>query len=541
MISSTWPAELVRALLQVEREMPEATNAEKADRLNDLQDIRRVTPGQVKNKIQALDGTKGDRPGVPGWRDKTVEGDGPTLLGKPVPPGEPAETSPSCGSARLDPVETQADMQDYELVGDTFVFAFEKKVITIDRARMDTICADYSEFGGGLKQAELARAHGLPLPIVRRVLTAYGQYKSSPPFTRETTAEAADAGELDALAERAVEVQEKALLKKIEHQQISNMRRRLLRLESEAYHREKLFEAAAEAAANVSVLPARNLVLNTGQPWHCHAPTTDEHAGLPSNPDENYGPGYGTPEAVGRIRFHADYTAAWVRSQPGSCETLRRSLLGDTMQAFNGTTKGGTPLRTDMSDPEVFERLLDALLYGIVTLRGSARHQHIYYVPGNHEGDIAHLLALTIKRVVEAQGLDDVTVHIHRRLYEHFRIGESLHMLDHGTGYSSLSGNKAKTTAEVNAREVAGDDFDGAKRIYTYVGHLHESQIAMVGHHHELIRLPAMCENNDYETKLRLPGRGAARLFRLNELGHITDEHRLDFRSRPETRLLEAA
>lgn len=523
MISKAWPAELMRALQQVEREMPEATAIAKAERLNQIQSIKVVTPGQLKNRLQALDGKKGDRSGVPGWRDMEID-PGPGLFDDAAAP--PAETTPN---RRLQPVEVQADMQDYEVIGGQFVFAFNGKVVRISRERMDAICADYSEYGGGLTQAELAREHGLPRPLVIRVLRAYGHYKASPPFTRETVAEAAEEGRADDLVERAVEVHERALIRKIEQAQVSRALARLRELESEDYRRRQEHEAVERAAARVQPLPPRSLVLSAGAAWHCHAPTTDEHAGKSADPRSDFGPGYSTDEAVRRLRAHADYLSAWIRSQPGRCTVLHRSFIGDIIETWKGSTASGTPLGgMDASDPDVFEAVLDALVYTITALRGAAERLVIRYVPGNHDGDMMHVLMGVLRRVCEVQGLHDVTVETHRRLYAHFRVGESLHILDHGKGYGPLTGYKARASAEVTAREVAGDDYDGARSIYTYVGHLHESQVSMLGHHHELIRLPALCENNDYETSLRLPGRGGARVFRLDARGRITDEHRVD-------------
>lgn len=443
-----------------------------------------------------------------------------------TPPAEaPSEVAPAPYPRS---VETETELHDYRLIGDKYLFVVDRRLFEIERDRMEKICADYSEQGGGMTQAEVARRHGLPLPILQRILRAYSHFKTSVPFTRERVAEAAAAGELDALADNAVEVAEHALQRKIAEAEITRMRLRLKELESQEYRRAKVREAAVAAAQGLAIPPALPKEHQVGIQWNALVVSTDEHAGKGSDSRTTYGPGYSTEKACRRLMLHADYTADWIRREGGVCDTIFRCFLGDILEAFKGTTLNGTHLKTDLKDSIIWGHIMRAIIYSINALRPVCRRVVIRAVPGNHDGDLVPMLFEAVSIAYEMAGIADVEFVTHHLPYDSFLVGDTLHMLDHGRGYGNLTGFKAKTAAETNAREIGGELFAQAKWIYTYVGHLHEDQVASLGGHHKLIRLPAFCDSNDFETMLRLPGEAGFRLFRLDDAGrHFRSEERL--------------
>lgn len=416
-------------------------------------------------------------------------------------------------------VDTSIEQHRYFFDGQHYFFTVNSKIYRIPAERMEKICSDYSHHGGDLTQAELARKHGLPIPVMQAILGAYKHFKASLPFTREKVAAAAASGGLDALAEETVEVQEAALQRKIQEAEITRMRHRLRELESEEYHKEKVRAAAATAAENLRLRPMQPKSLSRGKAWQAHIISTDEHAGKGNDPTASYGRTYGTELMARRLMLHADYAAAWIRSEQGFCEVAHRSFLGDIFEAFKGTTVGGTHLKTDLTDPQIWGIVLDAIIYSIDALRTCSRRVVVRLVGGNHDGALVVMLAQALERAYRMAKATDVEIRVVEKPYDHFLIGETLHVLDHGKGYGSLTGWKAKALAESNAREIAGQDFHRAKWIFTYVGHLHEDQVASYGGHHRLIRLPAFCESNEYETGLRLTGEAGFKLYRLDENG----------------------
>lgn len=417
-------------------------------------------------------------------------------------------------------------LQDYALVGDTYVFTINGKLWQIERERMERICADYSAYGGNLTQAQLAREHGLPVEVVKRMLAAYKQYKASLPFTRETIKEFAERQQLDALAEQAVEVQEAALERKIAQKQIDKMRSRLEQLESEEFVRKRFLEELERIVPTIRVEPkARLWAPSEGGPWIAHVPTTDEHIGKYVWGEETFGDNLDTSLSCQRLVTHAEHAASWISGQPGRCEVAYRTFIGDFFHALTGQTEHGTRLDQDTRSARVWAKGLEAAVKSVLTLAQVADRVEVYGAMGNHDGfafyQFMHALQLAL------QNEPRVTVHASPKRYSAFRVGTTLHVLDHGYRVKELTGWKAKAQAEVVAREIGGDDYQGAEHVYTYVGHLHEWSGASLGRHHELIRLPSLGESDAFETELRFPADPRAHLYRLDARGRIETEHRI--------------
>ena len=142
--------------------------------------------------------------------------------------------------------------------------------------------------------------------------------------------------------------------------------------------------------------------------------------------------------------------------------------------------------------------------------------------PGNHDGkDTLFQLFTAVER--SFKGVPEVEVRVHPGRFASFRVGTTLHVLDHGYGIPEAFGWRGKAQAEVVARSLPG--FEGAETILTYMGHLHNRTVSSSGDHHTLIRLEALTEPDDYAIDLRHRHRPAARLFRLDEKGRIVIEH----------------
>lgn len=415
-------------------------------------------------------------------------------------------------------------LHDYELVGDTFVFSINGKVWSIPRERMERICEDYSSYGGNLTQAELAREHGLPLEIVKRVLSAYKHYKASLPFTREKVKDYAERGELDALAEEAVEVQEHVLERKIQQKTVERAFARLRELEAEDYTRRQFYEQVGDLLTSIELPAVEKNFGPFGDNFVALVPTTDEHVGKYVWHKESItGQSLDTDLSCDYLKRHADMAAAWIHRRPGHCTRAVRMFGGDYFHALTGTTENGTHLSQDTRGARVWTMGVEAAIYSIQQLRGVADEVAVYGAAGNHDGfhffQFMHALKLAFA------GCPDVTVHADPRRFVAFREGTTLHVLDHGKGIGSLAAWKAQAQAEVVAREVGGELYHGAQNIYTWVGHLHEEQTATLGRHHHLIRLESLGESDDYETSLRYASDPVARVYALDGQGRLSDMH----------------
>lgn len=422
-------------------------------------------------------------------------------------------------------------LQDYALVGNVYVFTINGRLWQIERERMERICADYSVYGGGMTQAQLAREHGLPIEVVKRILAAYKQYRASLPFTRETVKEAAERGELDTLAEQAVEAQEAALERKIAQKQVERMRARLEQLESQEYVKRKFLAELERIIPQVHVAPvdilppAFDREATAQEKWAAHIPTTDEHIGKYVWEKEAFGDNYDSDISCQRLVTHAQHAARWIASQPGRCAVAYRTFLGDFFHALTGQTEHGTRLDQDTRSARVWAMGLEAAITSIQALARVAERVEVYGAMGNHDGFSFFQFMHALKLALQAD--PRITVHVSPRRYSAFRVGTTLHVLDHGYGVGTLTGWKAKAQAEVVAREIAGQEYEGVEQIYTYVGHLHEWSGASLGRHHELIRLPSLGESDEYETSLRFSTAPRAHVYRLDAQGRIETEYRI--------------
>lgn len=412
-------------------------------------------------------------------------------------------------------------LRDYQFLGGSFLFVIGERMIAIDYDRWDQICRDYSEYGSDMSGSEIARKHGLPLPVVRRCLTKYGQYKSSPPNCRERIEEHKE--DLAPLISEAIENDEHRFIAQLESQRDREWRKEFVALKKERVAEDRVLEAARQIAAEMApVVVSGSFEPLPGEPWYGHFPTTDEHIGKRVWGKESFGLDYDTPIGVARLRAHGDSTAAWVASQPGKCLVGYRTLVGDLTHALMGETAHGTKLDQDTRAGKVWTETAEACVYSIAKLAAVCERVVVKGAKGNHDGFLFYVFMEYLRARMAT--VPNVSVEPTPAAYDTFRVGSALHVLDHGYGVGKLTGWKAKAQAEVVAREIGGADFHGADMIYTYVGHLHEDEKGSHGAHLQLRRLPSLGESDDYETGLRYASTPTAHLFRLNERGLIDTE-----------------
>lgn len=421
------------------------------------------------------------------------------------------------------PSDLTDDLRDYQYIDGTFLWVVNEKLYAVEYERWDAICHDYSEHGGDLTQAEVARKHGVPLPILKRILRRYGQYKASPPNCRERISDHKE--DFTPLVEEAIENDEYRFLDELQRKRDQEWRKEYIELKKQDLVQQRMIEAAERIAASrptpqITGVPA--IVTRGGEPWEAHVPTTDEHGGKYVWGKESFGEDYDTPETCRRLVHHAEAAADWIASQPGECRVIHRSLMGDLFHALTGETEHGTNLDQDTRSAHVLILVLDALERGCRLLARTTDHLHLRGSKGNHDGFQFTFAMVTLRALL--RDVDNITVHVEPGYYDSWRVGSTLHVIDHGYRVGNLTGWKAKAQAEVVAREVGGADFHGAEQIITYVGHLHEEQRASNGSHLKLIRLPSLGESDDFETSLRYASQPAAHLFRLDPLGRICDE-----------------
>lgn len=392
----------------------------------------------------------------------------------------------------------------------------------MSKALEGSIITDYVSMGSNLTQREVARKHGLSLKEVQVFLKERGITKASLPFTPldlETREEAE-------LVTEALTLKEQRIGRKIEAGYVAKLERDHRQLLEERMSQDRIIEAAKEIAASVKSRAPGVLVFEKtkekGDPWQAHVPTADEHVGSLVWEHEAFGDDYDTKIACARLVRHAQLAAEWIQSQPGECTMIHRSFLGDLFHALLGGTERGTRLDQDTRAGKVWYLLLEALRESVATLAQTGVPVTVRGVKGNHDGQFEFLAAMyTLKMIFE--GNDKVNVVTTPGRYEAFLVNKTAHVLDHGTGYQSVAAERTRRGADMVARQLGITSV--ADQIITYVGHNHSYE-AEFGQH-TVIRLPAFCESDEYETSIRYYHEPQAQLFRLNREGKIDTVKRL--------------
>ena len=303
------------------------------------------------------------------------------------------------------------------------------------------------------------------------------------------------------------------------------------RLWEETYDRDKLIENALDGsiegireAGKAEVKPPRN---RGGDRWVAHAPVADLHMAKFVWAQEDFGNDYDLPESVRRLVEHGSASGEWIQSRGGRCTDAYLTDVGDFIHSYFGKTESGTILHQDSRNKKIFREAIQAKIRQVDAVRPHVDTVHVHTAAGNHAGFGDWIISEVL--TIHYEGCPDVIVSGNVRPYDYFLIGESLIVLDHGKGINALTGWKAKASLDVVARQVAGNDYFKARRIYYFVGHLHELQTASHGDHAKLIRLPSFGESDEYETSLRYASEPVAHLYAHDTQGRIVGDEWIYF------------
>lgn len=381
--------------------------------------------------------------------------------------------------------------------------------------------------GGGKTAAEISKDYSIPRKVVEEMFRKEGISHSSSPHIEE-----------DLQSKSENELVEESLLFK-EQRVVDDYQKRLHKKavdNFDKYHqivtnRELLGRHLLSRLSDIEIPTATHITPPTpanGTPtFIAHCPTADMHFGKFVWGKSDFGADYDLDKAYERLVTHGNYIAEWLQNENGFCEKVYLSDLGDFLHSINGKTESGTQIGEDSRTTKVYDMAFQAKVAQIDAVRAHAGEVHCHVALGNHAGVAEYFLQHGLSQYYRNE--PNVNVHLNVKTQDYFRVGDSLHILDHGRGVSSLNTWRAKSQAEVVAREVAGEDYVGVRNIYYYVGHLHEFQVGSHGKHMELQRLPSFGESDEYETSLRYASRPAAHLYRFDDLGRIACQDRFYF------------
>ena len=418
-----------------------------------------------------------------------------------------------------------------------YQFVLNGSLIEIDEEVWQDIIAMYSADGADLTQYEVAAEVGLNKKELQQLLAKYGHFKARPPVTREELASALISDDPDAALEelesRAIEAEERRFGRRLSKRKFDFYRKNYYRMkeadEARATFIEELreviraesFERALPQVEKLGPLEDRHI---SGEGVSYHTPIFDPHFGLKVEGAMGWSGDYDLQRACAYLCLAADLTAERIRDEVGRAETIYATNGGDIFHAMLRFTETFSHvLERDRPDMIVWRAVIRVMKYRYERLRTVCDKLFIVDVPGNH-GHIFDEL-ITEFMAEHFRDADDVEVDLRLGQYKHFRIGKSLHVLDHGKGVNQLN-HKAAAHADVTARVVAKEDFHGAESVYYYVGHLHHVEAKGHGPHLEMIRVPTFSHADDYAGRLRANNKPMVMVFRLDSDGDVVDTHR---------------
>lgn len=386
----------------------------------------------------------------------------------------------------------------------------------------------YAFEGGNKTLQEVASQYELPRKDLEIAFRMGGIFKRSPAWSREAIEEASG-DELAMMGSATYEAKLRSYGEFSIRNQLREQRKELETLRARDYEREKLsemFESSIERLApkfrswkiDKTVSATRR-----GEPWVCHAPLADAHLGLLVWGKEHWASDYDFSIGKDMIINHAKDVAEWVRKQPGRCEVLYFTDVGDYWHSIEYRTEHGTPLHQDSRSKKLLEEGTEAKFEAVEIIRKVAKRVVLMGSSGNHDHIHHYNLFRSLHYYFRQSG--DVEVFDALRPEAKFFVGDTCHVLLHGYKLGKLNTPSTKMKVDVMLHEVVGEDYERAARFVSYMGHLHEVEVATHGRKNLMKRLPAGAPTDDYAQSLFFSHQPGAQTFRLDKQGRIIEEH----------------
>lgn len=433
----------------------------------------------------------------------------------------------------LQPEDAQDRDYGYDSAAGIYEFEVNGRTWTVDEATLGEIQHRYSYEGDNWTQQEIARVYDVPKKVLEIILRKAGVFKASAAWTRERLEAVEDPQEFDDLASATYEARAHSYQAKQMRYQLREMRKELDTYRSAEYEREQLQKMAHASTMKLAEAGFKSWKVDKtvsatrtkGEKWVCHAPLADLHAGLFVWGKEQWGGDYDLPAAKDTIINHAKDVADWIHRQPGRCDTLYFTDIGDFYHGIGGSTEHGTPMHQDTRSKKILNDCTEAKFEAVEIVRKVARNVILMGSNGNHDHLFHYDLFRSLKYYFRAA--DDVQVFDALRPETHFVVGDVAHVLLHGTKLGKLSAPNTKVKIDVMIHEVVDDP--RVRSFVTYVGHLHEVEVATHGRKNLMKRLPAAAPTDEYGQSLYFSHVPAAECFRLDARGRIMDAHNTFF------------
>ena len=286
-----------------------------------------------------------------------------------------------------------------KIVGYSFkVYRRDKTPVqgTLNRDEMQLIYRLYSYYGASITQREVSRHFpDYSLQDFKRILRAFNITKASGPFAPHMYEEKTE----EELKEYHLREKENDFLKKIEKDELSDIKRTTVKLARENKELKQQLESLSNIKIDLSGVPETMYipgVQDSEKSLIIHL--SDMHIGAKCESNTLYPNKWDREELERRLEILADKIYEF-----GYLDTLIINLLGDNLDGMdNQTARRDHYMPQNMDNMEQITTFTEVMSKFILRIRNFANHVKIYSVKdGNHDGITGYAATLAFINVIK--------------------------------------------------------------------------------------------------------------------------------------------
>lgn len=296
---------------------------------------------------------------------------------------------------------------------------------TLTRDEMQLIYRLYSYYGAGITQREISR-HFLDYSLqdFKRILRAFNITKASGPFAPHMYEEKSE----EELKEYHLREKENDFLKKIEKDELNDIRRTAIKLARENRDLEEQLALSSNITVNLEgFTPSEPVTFGiTGRSVVLFL--ADMHIGARCESYTLYENSWNEEILVNRLS-----NVIYQLSKLGPLDNIVLCMLGDNLDGMDGqTARRDHIMPQNMDNMEQIETFIKVMIPFIENLRGLCSNLKVYSVKeGNHDGITAYVASLALKSIVE-KTFPDVTFTLYKEFIGSFTVCGHTYLICHG-------------------------------------------------------------------------------------------------------------
>lgn len=295
----------------------------------------------------------------------------------------------------------------------------------LSRDEMNDIYRLYSYYGANITQREVSRRFpDYSLMDFKRILRAFNITKASGPFAPHMYEEYTE----DALKEINAREKENDFLKRIEKDELNDIRQTAIKLARKNRELEQQLENSANIKVDLSGFEPIKFDLDHLEDKSLILHLSDLHIGSKCESHTLYPNEWNKEEINRRLNKVLENISKF-----GTLHTLIINLLGDNLDGMdNQTARRDHIMPQSMDNMEQIETFLEVMIPFIDNCRRLAHHVRIYSVKcGNHDGIAGYLATLALKHAIE--GLyHDVEFDLSKDYFSCYQFRDHYYILCHG-------------------------------------------------------------------------------------------------------------